>query len=268
MSFSLSEDLAFARSLADAADAVTTARFRVDDLDVNRKADDSEVTDADLACERQLRELIAAARPDDTVYGEEYGGQRQPGRAWIVDPIDGTGNYFRGVPIYATLIALAVDGVPVVGVVSAPLLARRWWAATGLGAFGAFNGSAPRALHVSATERLADGFVSVGSLRDQWDLTGDGDAALRLMRLAHRSRMLGDFLPYMLVADGSVDAVAEPDLKPYDMAALVPIVTEAGGQFTDFAGEPTIWTGTAIASNGVLHDEVRSVIRGQDAPLA
>ncbi|KAB1645669.1 MULTISPECIES: inositol monophosphatase family protein [unclassified Pseudoclavibacter] len=259
MSFTLAQDLSFALTLADAADQVTTSRFRVTDLDVQTKSDDSEVTDADLATERRLRELVAEERPDDTVYGEEYGGERQPGRQWIIDPIDGTGNYFRGVPVWATLIALVVDGEPVVGVVSAPLLARRWWAAQGSGAFGVFADGEPERLQVSAVDRLSDGFVSIGSL-DQWDLVDQRAEAIALLDASHRHRMFGDFLPYMLVADGSVDVVAEPDLKPYDMAALVPIITEAGGRFSSTAGVPGIWEGAALATNGRVHDEALRVL--------
>ncbi|GAA3942497.1 inositol monophosphatase family protein [Pseudoclavibacter caeni] len=259
MPFSLDQDLRLALELADAADAITTARFRSTDLDVRQKADDSEVTDADLACERRLRELVAERRPGDTVYGEEYGGERQPGRCWIIDPIDGTGNYFRGVPIWATLIALAVDGVPVAGVVSAPLLCRRWWAAEGSGAVGVFGQGAPEPLHVSTVGSIADAFASVGSL-DQWDLVDARDRAIDLLDATHRQRMFGDFLPYMLVADGSMDVVAEPDLKPYDMAALDVIVREAGGRFSAMDGTPGIWSGTALATNGRLHEAALGIL--------
>ncbi|PZE28923.1 MULTISPECIES: inositol monophosphatase family protein [unclassified Curtobacterium] len=258
----LAADLAFARSLADTADAISLARFRAADLHVDVKADRTHVTDADQAVEAALRERIAAERPDDTFLGEESTAAagttaRSSGhRQWVIDPIDGTANYLRGVPVWATLIALAVDGVPRVGVVSAPAMGKRWWGATGLGA-----SSLEGPLRVSGVAELADASVSYQSLQD-WDEAGRLDGLLRLSRSVWRTRAYGEAWAYMMVAEGTLDVAGEGDLKPWDIAAIVPVVEEAGGRFTSLDGEPGPWHGTALATNGLLHDAVVRTIRG------
>lgn len=261
------DDLALALRLAEAADAVSIDRFRSLDLAVSTKPDRTPVTDADQAVERAIRELLGAERPNDHILGEEYSEgadrARRDGRQWIVDPIDGTANFLRGVPIWGTLIALAVDGVPVVGVVSAPALARRWWAARGAGAWttrtGGLAGGAPTRLQVSGVAALADAVVSYNSLPG-WADAGRLDEVIRLARGAWRARAVGDMWSYMLVAEGAIDVAGEFDLQPYDMAALQPIVEEAGGRFTSVDGEEGPWHGSALATNGVLHNAVLDVV--------
>jgi histidinol-phosphatase len=258
----LRADLDLARSLADTADAISLERFRAADLHIETKADHTAVTDADRAVEHALRERLAVERPDDTFLGEESTAEagttaRSEGhRQWVIDPIDGTANFLRGVPVWATLIALAVDGVPTIGVVSAPALGRRWWAGTGL---GAHSDEGP--LRVSGIADLADASVSYNSLQ-QWDDDGRLDALLRLSRSVWRTRAYGDMWSYMMVAEGVIDVAGEPDLKPWDMAALVPIVQEAGGRFTSLDGEPGPWHGSALATNGPLHEAVVRALRG------
>jgi len=188
-------------------------------------------------------------------------GVRAVGRHWIIDPIDGTKNFIRGVPVWATLIALAVDGDVMVGVVSAPALGRRWWAGIGHGAWTNGNGE-PTPLHVSHVNNIADASLSYASLGG-WQKFGMLDKLVALSLACGRSRAYGDFWSYMLVAEGAVDIAAEPELEVYDMAALVPIVTEAGGRFTSLAGQPGPWGGNALATNGLLHDAVLSRLTGQ-----
>jgi len=252
----LSADLDFARSLADTADAISLERFRAADLHVSKKADSTHVTDADQAVERALRERLATERPDDAFLGEETGETSYTrSRQWVVDPIDGTANYLRGVPVWATLISLAVDGRPVLGVVSAPALGKRWWAAEGQGAHS-FDGP----LRVSRVDSLADASLSYNSIQ-QWDDDDRLDTLIELSRKVWRTRAYGDMWSYMLVAEGVLDIAGEPDLKPWDMAALVPIVEEAGGRFTSLDGDPGPWHGSALATNGLVHDAVVEVIR-------
>jgi histidinol-phosphatase len=256
----LQDDLALALRLAEAADAVSLARFQAMDLQVETKPDRTPVTDADRATERAIRGLLAAERPDDAVLGEEYGGDAAPGRQWILDPIDGTTNFLRGQPVWGTLIALAVDGRPVVGVVSAPVLRRRWWAAEGLGSWAASPGEEPRRLAVSAVRRIEDAYISFNALR-YWDEAGWTDRLLALVRRSWRDRALGDFWSYMLVAEGALDLAAEHDVKVYDVAALMPIVQEAGGRFTDLDGEDAApWRSTTLATNGPLHAEALEIL--------
>jgi histidinol-phosphatase len=250
----LADDLAFALRLADAADAVSMARFDAADLDVQLKADATHVTEADLATERAIRDLLSAERPADGVLGEEYGATGDATRQWIIDPIDGTANYLKGIPMWATLIALAVDGVPEVGIVSQPAIGRRWWAAAGRGAWTNVPGeTAPRRLSVSSIDDLAHSSISFQSLH-QWDEVGRGEQLLALSRRVWRDRGYGDAWPYMLLAEGRLEFVAEFGVKEYDIAAHVPIVTEAGGRFTDIDGAPSLSTRSSLATNGVLHD--------------
>lgn len=255
----LAADLSLALNLAERADAVSLARFRSVDLHVSTKPDRTPVTDADQAVERVIREGLASERPDDGILGEEYGTAVGTGagtrRQWIIDPIDGTANFLRGVPIWGTLIALAVDRVPVVGVVSAPALGQRWWGARGLGAHAAANGAAPRRLRVSGVAALEDAVLSYNSLPG-WDEAGRLEQIIGLTRSVWRARAIGDMWSYMLVAEGAIDIAGEFDLQPYDMAALQPIVEEAGGRFSSVDGEAGPWHGSALATNGLLHDEV------------
>ncbi|MCR2809291.1 MULTISPECIES: inositol monophosphatase family protein [unclassified Microbacterium] len=248
----LREDLTLALQIADAADAVSMARFDAADLDVQLKADASHVTEADLATERAIRSILETERPDDGVFGEEYGRTGDSSRQWIVDPIDGTANYLKGIPMWTTLIALSIDGVPRVGVASQPALGRRWWAATGLGAWTNTPERTPRRLAVSSVGAISDASASFQSIR-QWDEAGQLDALVRLSRSVWRDRGYGDTWPYMLLAEGRLEFVAEFGVQEYDIAALVPIITEAGGRFTSYAGEDSIADRSSLATNGVLH---------------
>ncbi len=257
----LADDLSLALALAGDADLISLDRFTALDLVVTTKPDRTPVTDADQAVERSIRSGIEAARPEDSILGEEYGTVGSGSRQWIIDPIDGTANFLRGVPIWATLIALAIDGVPVVGVVSAPALGKRWWAATGHGAFGATDGGDPVPLAVSGVGELADAAISYNNIQG-WDGAGRLDELIALQRKVWRARSIGDAWAYMLVAEGHLDVAGEWDLKPYDMAALIPIIEEAGGRFTSLDGEAGPWNGSALATNGLLHTAVLDVVRG------
>jgi histidinol-phosphatase len=257
--YSPSDDLSLALALAADADLISLDRFRAVDLVVSTKPDRTFVTDADQAVERGIRTAIEAARPRDAILGEEYGEQQYgtagaSSRQWIIDPIDGTSNFLRGVPIWGTLIALAIDGVPVVGVVSAPALGKRWWAATGHGAWAQAEGEPARQIRVSGVEELADASLSYNNIQG-WDAEGRVDDVVSLSRRVWRARAIGDMWSFMLLAEGSVDVVAEWDLKPWDIAALIPIVEEAGGRFTTISGEPGPWGASALATNGLLHAE-------------
>lgn len=266
MTFHLSDDLALARTLAAHADLVSMRRFKSDDLTVTTKPDMTPVTDADQEVERVIREALKAARPHDAILGEEYGasgeqrGEGRPEREWIIDPIDGTANFLRGVPIWGTLIALAIDGVPRVGVVSAPALGQRWWAATGLGAYTQRSGARETPITVSSVAKLSDAVVSYNSLPG-WIDAGRGDQAIALAQSAWRARAIGDMWSYMLVAEGAIDVATECGLQPYDMAALIPIIEEAGGRFTDINGQDGPWNGTACATNGLLHEDVLALLK-------
>jgi histidinol-phosphatase len=252
----LADDLSFALELADLADGLAMASFRAVDLVVETKPDLSPVSEADRAVERAIREQLAARRPADAVLGEEYGEQGTARRRWVIDPIDGTKNYVRGVPVWATLIALLDGDDIVVGVVSAPALARRWWAARGTGAYVTDPGTAePRRLRVSAVSSLADASFSYSDAIG-WSERGAAAGLRTLLDDTWRQRAYGDFWSHMMVAEGVVDIAAEPQLESYDMAALVPIVEEAGGRLTSYTGGSAIAGGSALSSNGVLHDEL------------
>lgn len=246
-------DLDLALRLADTADTLSLGRFRDRDLHVETKPDRSPVTEADLAVERAIRDALASERPDDGILGEEYGTEGDATRQWIVDPIDGTANYLRGVPVWGTLIALAVDGSPRVGVVSSPALGRRWWATTGGGAWTTdAPGAEPRRIRVSGVADLEHASLSFQSIA-QWDDAGYLDRLIALTRRVWRDRAYGDMWSYMLLAEGLVDAVGEFDVKTYDLAALIPIVEEAGGTFTSVDGTPGPGNGSSLASNGLIH---------------
>jgi histidinol-phosphatase len=254
---SLADDLALAHRLADAADALTLARFRALDLAVAAKPDLTPVSDADLAVEDAVRRLLAQERPADAVLGEEHGVTGTGPRQWVVDPIDGTKNFVRGVPVWASLIALRIDGRVDVGVVSAPALGRRWWAARGHGAFA--DG---QPISVSRVSRLADAHLSYSSLTG-WEEQGRLEGLLQLSRDCWRTRAFGDFWSHVLVAEGAVDASFEPEVSLWDLAPLQVIVEEAGGRFTDLSGAARPDGGSAVCSNGLLHDEVLAGLRAR-----
>jgi histidinol-phosphatase len=257
-----SDDLDLALELADAADAITLSRFRAADLVVETKPDLTPVSEADRAVEQGLRERLAVMRPRDAVVGEEYGDAGVDGsRRWIVDPIDGTKGYVRGMPVWATLLALEQDGEMALGVVSAPALGRRWWAARGSGAFTREAGAEPRRLRVSAVRELADAQMCFGGF-EEFRQTGRLDALLALAERCWRTRGYGDFWQYMLVAEGVAEIALDPTVSIWDVAAPLVIVQEAGGRFTDLAGTSTAAGGNGIATNGLLHEAARQIIAG------
>jgi histidinol-phosphatase len=274
---SYNDDLRLAHVMADSVDSQTMSRFKALDLKIETKPDLTPVTDADRAAEEAIRGQLSRARPRDAVLGEEYGSSGHGSRRWIIDPIDGTKNFVRGVPVWATLIALVDEDRPVVGLVSAPALGKRWWAATGTGAYMGRSLSAATRLRVSDVNRLEDASLSYSSLTG-WQERGNFPEFLGLTESVWRTRAYGDFWSYCMVAEGAVDIACEPELNLYDMAALVPIVTEAGGRFSSLEGEDGPFGGNALATNGTLHDEVlyrlNPQLRGQrpaahpeDAPL-
>jgi histidinol-phosphatase len=238
-------DLELALALADLADAISLPRFRAVDLHVDTKPDLTPVTDADRAVERALRERLASERPDEGVLGEEEGDTGGPGARWVIDPIDGTKNFTRGIPVWATLIALERDGEVTCGVVSAPALGHRWWAAAGEGAYR--DGER---LAVSRIDAVAQAVLSFSarSLRDV--------RALALFRRAWHAQGYSDFWSFMLLAEGSVDVAIEHEMHAWDNAPLKVIVEEAGGRFTNLRGDPRYDGGSAVATNGLLHDEI------------
>ena len=253
MPINYTDDLRLAHVLADDADSLTTSRFKAQDLHVVTKPDLTPVTDADKSVEEGIRRTLSRARPRDAVVGEEQGSTGHSQRQWVVDPIDGTKNFVRGVPVWATLIALMVDGEVVVGCVSAPQHNRRWWASKDGGAWTGRSLLNATPCRVSDVSRLEDASLSYSSFTG-WEHAGRLEDFLALSRRAWRTRAYGDFWSYMLVAEGAVDLAAEPDLEVYDMAALDVIVREAGGKFTSLAGTPGPTGGNALASNGRLHD--------------
>jgi histidinol-phosphatase len=254
MSLDFTDDLRLAHVLADDADSTAMSRFKALDLHVMTKPDLTPVTDADRAVEEGIRRTLSRARPRDAVTGEEQGSTGHSQRRWILDPIDGTKNFVRGVPVWATLIALMVDDEVVVGVVSAPQLNRRWWAMKDGGAWTGKSLLRAAPCQVSDVSRIEDASLSYSSLNG-WDERGRLDDFLSLSRRCWRTRAYGDFWSYMLVAEGAVDIAAEPVLELYDMAALDVIVREAGGIFTSLEGEPGPTGGNAVATNGKLHDQ-------------
>lgn len=249
------KDLRLALELADAADATSLPSFRSHDLRVDIKPDTTPVSEADRAAEERIREILERERPGDGVFGEEFGVTGGGPRRWILDPIDGTVNYLRGVPVWATLIALEDDGEITVGVVSAPALRMRWWAARGEGSWG----DAMR-MRVSTISELARAHLSFNSIRDH-TVQGIGEQAAALSERCERTRGFGDFWSFMLLAAGAVDVVVEPVAAAWDLAPLLVIVEEAGGTFTDLTGARRIDGGNAVATNGPLHHEVLEILR-------
>jgi histidinol-phosphatase len=248
-------DLAFALELADLADTISLERFQADDLVVETKPDLTPVTEADRAVEQALRKRIAEARPGHGVVGEELGAEERGDARWILDPIDGTKNYVRGIPVFGTLIALQREGAVVLGVVSAPALGRRWWAAHGAGAF-----AGGRPIRVSRVAELADAVLAYSSL-GSWEEHGLGERFTALARRCWRTRGFGDFWSHMLVAEGAADIACEPEVALWDLAPLQVIVEEAGGRFTDLGGTARADGGSAVTSNGLLHDRVLATLR-------
>ncbi|MGW1974435.1 histidinol-phosphatase [Streptomyces sp. NPDC001889] len=248
------DDLELALRLADVADGITSRRFQARDLEIREKPDRTPVTDADTAVEKAVREALGSARPDDAFAGEETGGSVTAGRTWMVDPVDGTKNFLRGVPVWATLIALLEDGRPTVGVISAPALHSRWWAAAGQGAWLRRGpaGSAPLPLRVSGNSTLAHAYLSTTSTRT-WDVFHSRAAYLRLAEACWEDRAFGDFLQHCMVAEGTLDIAAEPVVNPWDITAVQILVEEAGGVCTDLLGaSPRSGTG-ALSANPRLH---------------
>jgi histidinol-phosphatase len=253
------DDLRLAHLLADDADSISSDRFKAMDLHVMTKPDLTPVSDADQAVEESIRRTLSKARTRDAVTGEESGSTGTSARRWIIDPIDGTKNYVRGVPVWATLIALAVEDEIVMSVVSAPQLGRRWWATKDQGSWTGKSLMKATRNQVSDVRRLEDASLAYSSLHG-WEERERLDDFMALTRRCWRTRGYGDFWSYMLLAEGAVDLAAEPELELYDMAALVPIVTEAGGTFTSLDGVEGPWGGNALASNTHLHDAALSFL--------
>ena len=251
------QELAFAHALADEAETIAMGLFADEGLEIRHKADRTLVTAADTGIERMVRERIAAAFKADRVMGEEQGGTFDgSGRVWIVDPIDGTANYARAIPVWATLIALQVDGELVLGVANAPAIGERYAAARGGGA--TMNG---KRIRVSDATRLADAQFLYSQLDT---LLGgvQGSATLELLASSNRERGFGDFWGHLLVARGAAEICIEPSLAIWDYAALVPIVEEAGGRITDFTGRPPRHKGSVLTTNGALHGDVLRRLAG------
>jgi len=255
------DDLRFAHVLADSADDIASRRFRALDLRVESKPDLTPVTDADHAVEEALRNVLRRARPRDAVLGEEFGRIGHGPRCWVIDPIDATMNYVRGVPVWATLIGLMDGDEVVVGVVSAPALNRRWWAARDGGAWSGRSLTKATRCRVSAVAKMQDASLSYSSLSD-WEAQGRLGGLLDLGRSVWRTRAYGDFWSHMLVAEGAVDVCAEPEVSLWDLAALMVIVEEAGGKFTDLSGGRTPDGGSAVSTNGLLHDQTLGLLNG------
>lgn len=268
----LTSDLALALDLADIADQITLARAGATDLRVDRKPDRTPVTDADLAVEDAIRAVLREQRPQDAILGEERGGPssagpggagdvgRTAGRVWLLDPIDGTKNFLRGVPVWATLIALVESGRPAVGVISAPALRRRWWAATGAGAHTRDPHGSTRTIAVSRVGDLADAYISTTDL-GSWAKHRSRESYLSLVDATWESRAFGDFWQHCLVAEGALDVAAEPIVSPWDVATAQVLVEQAGGRFTDLGGVARYDGGSALSSNGLVHDDALDLLR-------
>jgi histidinol-phosphatase len=247
----MNRDLQLALDLADEADVITMHFFRAATLSVKTKVDNTPVTEADLAVEKLLRERLAKSRPDDTIVGEEFGVTGSSSRRWIIDPIDATKNFMRGIPVFATLIALQGE----VGVVSAPAIGMRWWASRGEGAF-----CNARPIHVSGIASIEEAQLSYDDVIT-FEKYGLRDRFLALDRRCGRSRGFGDFWGHMLVAEGACDIAIEPEVALWDVAPIQVIVEEAGGRFTDLAGDARPDGGSAVSTNGLIHDAVLEALR-------
>ncbi|MBB6118793.1 histidinol-phosphatase [Nocardiopsis algeriensis] len=263
---SFDDDLRLAHVLADAADDIAMKRFRALDLVVDTKPDLTPVTEADRLVEETLRGVLSRARPRDAVVGEEYGRTGNSDRVWVIDPIDGTKNYVRGVPVWATLIALMEGDRTVVGVVSAPALQRRWWASLGGGTWQGRSLSKASRCQVSKVSELTNASLSFSSLTG-WEEQGRLDSFLGLTRSVWRTRAYGDFWSHVMVAEGVVDVSAEPELSVWDAAPLPIILEEAGGRATNLRGDGFVDGGALVCTNGALHDQVLTWLDSGPTPL-
>jgi histidinol-phosphatase len=258
-------DIELLKSLADLSDEISSSRFLAQDLKIESKPDLSPVTDADKAVEEKIREVLSAQRPNDKIVGEEFGSAediKAMDRYWVIDPIDGTKNFLRGLPIWATLIGLVhrnesgQDRV-IAGMVSSPALFRRWYAAEGFGAFTEVNSGTAIQIKASNVKEISDASISFS------DLVGWGprrNSYLAFMDKAWRARGIGDFWSHMLVAEGAVDIAAEPSLALWDMAAVAIIVTEAGGRFSDLENVAGPFGKSGVSTNGHLHNAFISAV--------
>jgi histidinol-phosphatase len=253
-------DIELLKLLAQESDAISMDRYNAQDLEIETKPDLTPVTDADRAVEAKIREILKLERPDDLVVGEEFGRPEsiEPGkRYWVIDPIDGTKNFLRGVPVWATLIAIVYRDVTgkdrvLAGIVSAPALFRRWYAGSGFGAFTEVNGGPATQIYVSKVSNLQDASISFS------DLSGWGDrktSFLSILDQVWRVRGIGDFWSHMLVAEGAVEIAPEPSLALWDMAANSIIVEEAGGIFSDLTGETGPFGKSGVSTNRALHEQ-------------
>ena len=260
------DDLRVAWELANIADSITMDRFEADNLKVKAKPDLTPVSDADLAVESAIRTYLNDHCPTDDIVGEEFGGNADyVGRQWVIDPIDGTKNFVRRVPTWATLIALMVDGIPRMCVISAPALQRRWWAAEGAGAYRCSADSPAKQIHVSEVSELRHASISFSSLIG-WKRKNLMDNFINMMNYSWRMRGYGDFFSYCLMAEGAVDVAAEPEVCLWDLAALDILVREAGGRFSSLDGRPGPHSGEAVATNTLLHDQVLRAINLGELP--
>jgi histidinol-phosphatase len=251
------QDLEFTHKLADAADKISMARFGAMDLKIETKPDLTPVSDADRSVEEELRKLIANYSPQDSIIGEEFGHDGGGNREWILDPIDGTKNFVRGVPFWGTLIGLRVDGEMTTGMVSAPALGRRWFGALGLGSFlqtktNSFQSE--RKLQVSKVSKLEDAYLGYSS-QDRWEKKSQEEEFEKLLKKVWRARGFGDFIIHMMVAEGSLDLAMEPSLAIWDMAALIPIIREAGGNVTSLNNGDPLIEKSLVTTNGLLHEQ-------------
>ncbi len=251
------QDLEFTHKLADSADKISMARFGAMDLKIETKPDLTPVSDADRSVEEELRKLIANYSPQDSIIGEEFGHDGGGNREWILDPIDGTKNFVRGVPFWGTLIGLRVDGQMTTGMVSAPALGRRWFGATGLGSFlqtktNSFQSE--RKLQVSKVSKLEDAYLGYSS-QDRWEKKSQEEEFEKLLKKVWRARGFGDFIIHMMVAEGSLDLAMEPSLAIWDMAALIPIIREAGGNVTSLNNGDPLIEKSLVTTNGLLHEQ-------------
>jgi len=252
---SMDRRLDVAIAAAKAGGEVALRYFRTA-LTVERKPDRSPVTVADRECERRIVEVLRASFPTHGILGEELGAHAGDGTRWIIDPIDGTKSFIRGIPFFATLIGLEEEGEITTGVIYAPALGELLYAQKGLGAFDDHG-----RLHVSGVRRVAQAMLVFGG-PGVMRAAGLWGAYERLIERSERQRGYGDYFGYTFVARGQAEAMIDIDLKPWDLAALKVIIEEAGGRFTNFAGEPTIYGGSAVASNGLVHDEILRIIAG------
>lgn len=257
MTINYEKELQFELELCDDIDKFSLSSFEKREFSVMTKADMTPVTEIDQETEKRIREAIESVFPTDGIEGEEFGCDASDGnRNWVVDPIDGTKNYLRGVPIWGTLIALCVDDQPVMGVISAPSLSRRWWASLGTGSY--VN---DKKIRVSKIDDLKGAEASFGNLT-QFEAGGYPNALDALSKDIARTRAIGDFWSHTLVAEGALECGMDPVCAPWDIAPIKIIIEEAGGKFTSFEGEDTIRGGSGLSSNGVLHDQLCALMKG------